>query len=127
MSYYLSIILAAILGGSVPTLAKYALTVFPTFSLLSIRFFVACITLLPLIILCQKEFNLKMLKNLIMVGIVGAINPIILYISLKYTQASVSPLIYAATPLLTAIYVSRNKLEQIAKKTITGILIGLSA
>ncbi len=125
MSYYLSIILAAILGGSVPTLAKYALTVFPTFSLLSIRFFVACITLLPLII-AAKEFNLKMLKNLIMVGIVGAINPIILYISLKYTQASVSPLIYAATPLLTAIYVSRNKLEQIAKKTITGILIGLS-
>ena len=124
MSYYLSIALAAILGGSVPTLAKYALAVFPTFSLLFIRFFVACITLLPLIIF-SKELNLKMLKNLIVVGIIGALNPIILYISLKYTQASVSPLIYAATPLLTAIYVSRNKLEQISKKTIAGILLGL--
>lgn len=125
MPYYLNITLAAILGGSVPTLAKYALAVFPTFSLLFIRFFVACITLLPLIIF-SKELNLKMLKNLIVVGIVGALNPIILYISLKYTQASTSPLIYAATPLLTAIYVSRNKMEQISKKAITGILIGFT-
>lgn len=125
MPFYLKIVLAAILGGSVPTLAKYALAVFPTFSLLTIRFFVACLTLLPLIIL-SKELNLKALKNLALVGIFGALNPIILYIALKYTQASVSPLIYAATPLLTAMYVSRHQLEKISKKTIRGIVIGLT-
>ena len=125
MSYFLAISLAALLGGSVPTLAKYALTVFPTFGLLFIRFFVACLTLIPLIIK-SKELNLKILKSLAVVGIVGALNPIILYIALQFTQASVTPLIYAATPLLTALYVSRNKLETISQNTIKGIIIGLT-
>lgn len=125
MNYFFTIALAAILGGSVPSLAKYALIVFPTFSLLFIRFFVACVTLLPLIIK-SKELNLKNLKNLTYVGIIGALNPIILYLALKYTQASVSPLIYAVTPLLTAIYVSRNKLETITKNTIKGMIIGFT-
>lgn len=119
------IALAALLGGSVPALAKYALAVIPTFSLLFIRFFVACLTLLPLIVR-SKELNLTMLKALTLVGIVGALNPIILYIALKYTQASVSPLLYAATPLLTAIYLSRKKLETISPKTLLGIAIGFA-
>ncbi|OGD60715.1 hypothetical protein A3I57_01485 [Candidatus Beckwithbacteria bacterium RIFCSPLOWO2_02_FULL_47_23] len=125
MSYLVAISLAALLGGSVPALAKFALAVIPTFSLLFIRFFVACITLLPLIIR-SKELNGKMLKALTLVGIVGALNPIILYIALKYTQASVSPLLYAATPLLTALYLSRKKLETISKNTLLGIIIGFA-
>src|SRR3989344_5726680 len=125
MPYLLAISLAALLGCSVPALAKYALAVIPTFSLLFIRFFVACMTLLPLIVR-SKELNLKMLKNLTLVGIVGVLNPIILYIALKYTQASVSPLLYAATPLLTALYLSRKKLETISKNTLLGIIIGFA-
>lgn len=124
MSYFLTISLAALLGGSIPTLAKFALAVFPTFSLLFIRFFVACLTLLPLIIK-SKELNLKTLKDLTAVGIVGGLNPTIFYTALRYTQASVAPLIYAATPLLTALYTSRNKLEKISKTTMKGIIIGL--
>jgi len=125
MSYLLAISLAAFLGGSVPALAKFALAVFPTFTLLFIRFFVACLTLLPLI-MKSKELNREMLKALTLVGIVGALNPIILYIALEYTQASVSPLLYAATPLLTALYFSRKKLEKISKNTWLGIIIGFS-
>src|SRR3989344_563202 len=56
MSYLVAISLAALLGGSVPALAKFALAVIPTFSLLFIRFFVACMTLLPLIVR-SKELN----------------------------------------------------------------------
>lgn len=125
MPYLLAISLAALLGGSVPALAKFALTVFPTFFLLFIRFFIACLTLIPLIIR-SKELNLKMLKNLTFLGIIGALNPIILYMALKYTQASVSPLLYAATPLLTALYLSRKKMETISKNTLLGIIIGFS-
>jgi drug/metabolite transporter (DMT)-like permease len=124
MPYFLAITLAALLGGSVPALAKFALAVLPTFFLLFIRFFIACLTLLPFIIR-SKELNLKTLKNLTAVGIVGALNPTILYIALKYTQASVSPLIYAATPLLTALYASRKKVETISKVTFKGMIIGL--
>lgn len=57
-------------------------------------------------------------------GIIGALNPIILFLSLRYTSASVSPLIYAAVPLLTALYISRKKSEILTKNTIKRIILG---
>jgi len=124
MSYLWLIVLAALFGGSNPTLAKYALDVFPAFVLLFIRFSIASITLLPLVIK-SKELNLKAFKTFALVGIMGSLNPIILYNALQYTQASVSPLIYAATPLLTALVLSKQKAEKISKNTMKGIAVGL--
>lgn len=124
MSYWLTISLAALFGGSVPTLAKIALEVFPTFVLVFLRFFVATVTLLPFVIK-KKELNIRTFKSLSLVGVVGALNPILLFIALRYTQASVSPLIYAASPLVTALYFSRAKAEKIAERTMKGIIIGL--
>ncbi|MDZ7586626.1 MAG: DMT family transporter [Patescibacteria group bacterium] len=124
MSYILLIVVSALLGGSVPTLAKFALDVFPTFILLFLRFAVASLTLLPLIIK-SRYLNPKAFKAFAVVGIMGAINPIILYNALKYTQASVSPLIYAASPLLTALIVSKQNAEKISRNMIKGIIVGL--
>lgn len=124
MSYFLAISLAAIFGGSIATLVKYALPVFPTFFLLLIRYFVAVLTLLPLIIK-SGELKLNTFKNLTPVGIIGALNPALLYISLNFTQASVTPLIYAATPLLTAIYYAYTKKEKITPQMLKGIIVGL--
>lgn len=124
MSYLWLIVLAALFGGSNPTFAKYALDVFPAFVLLFLRFFVASITLLPLVIK-SKELNLKAFKTFFLVGAIGSLNPIILYNALQYTQASVSPLIYAATPLLTALVLSKLKTEKISKNTMKGIAVGL--
>jgi drug/metabolite transporter (DMT)-like permease len=123
MPFFLTIALAAFLGGSVTTLAKLALISFPTFTLLFIRFFIATITLFPLII-HSKELSLKNFAKLLPLGIIGSLNPIILFMSLRYTSASVSPLIYAAVPLLTAIYVSTKKSETLSRNAIKGIILG---
>lgn len=86
-------ITAAFLGGSVPVSAKIALEVFHPFTLIFIRFLTATLFLLPFV---WKSGVLKKyrLQSFIPVGIVGALNPILLFIALQYTQASVAPLIY---------------------------------
>lgn len=124
MSYIIAISLAALLGGSIATLVKLALPVFPTFFLLFIRYSVAGLSLLPLVIK-SGELNLKSFRHLTLVGIMGAFNPMLLYIALNFTQASVSPLIYAAVPILTAIYYFQVKKEKISRRTLQGIIIGL--
>src|SRR5690348_801500 len=109
------ILIAAIAGGSVPPFAKIAETVFQPFTLVFIRFFFATLVLLPFIYQ-RKELNLKALKDLSWVSIIGSLNPILLFIALLFTTASVSPLIYAAVPLMTVLYMARWKNKPIPQE-----------
>lgn len=117
-------VIAAFLGGSIPVAAKIALEVFQPFTLVFIRFLTATLFLLPFI---WKSGGLKMrsLRTFIPVGIVGAINPILLFIALQYTQASVAPLIYAAIPAMNALYFYFVKNDRLDTKQILGIILGL--
>jgi len=114
-------IVAAICGASVPVLAKYALQILQPFTLVSIRFLVASLTLLPFV---WKDLNFRTFKNLLLPAFIGAFNPIILFIALQYTKASVSPLIYASVPAMTAIYLVIAKKKQISFSQKMGILVG---
>lgn len=92
---------AAFCGGSIVVAAKIALEVFEPFTIVFIRFLSAILFLIPLVVK-TGEFKFSSIKQFIPVGIVGALNPILLFIALQYTQASVSPLIYASVPAMTA-------------------------
>src|SRR5579872_4967598 len=92
-------VIAAICGGAVPVTAKIALEAFQPFTLVVVRFFCACLFLLPFMVK-GKELRFSSFKNFIPVAIAGALNPIILFIALPYTQASISPLIYAVIPVM---------------------------
>jgi drug/metabolite transporter (DMT)-like permease len=118
------IVLASVFGGSVPVASKYGLEVFKPFTMVVLRFFIASIFLLPLVIK-SKELNIKKFKELFPVALVGALNPILLFIALQFTKASFSPLIYASVPALTAIYSAVVLKKKLNKMEILGILIGL--
>lgn len=117
------IAIAAFCGGSIPPFAKVALEVFQPFTLVLIRFFFASIVLLPFIYK-SKELNVKSFKNLFRVAAIGALNPILLFIALQFTQASVSPLIYAAIPMMTAVYLSIFRKQKIQSIQMIGIVVG---
>ena len=121
----LLIIVAAVAGGSIAPFAKIALEVFPPFTLTVIRFLSAALVLLPFVI-HNKELHPRMLRELLLVAIIGAINPILLFIALQFTLASVSPLIYAAVPLLTALYLHRFRLTKITRDSFLGIVVGFT-
>jgi drug/metabolite transporter (DMT)-like permease len=116
-------IIAAIFGGSVPVAAKIALEVFQPFTLIFIRFFSAMLFMLPYI---WKSGVLKgtKLKTFLPVALIGAINPILLFIALQYTQASVSPFIYAGIPAMTAFYFYITKAQRLTIVQTLGIILG---
>lgn len=121
----LLIIVAALAGGSIPPLAKIALEAFPPFTLIVIRFLAASLVLLPFV-RRSRELNLRVFRQLLGVEVIGAINPILLFIALQFTPALVSPLIYAAVPLLTGLYLRVFKGVKIAKDQLLGIVTGFS-
>lgn len=116
-------VVAAITGGSTTVFAKIALEVFHPFSLIAVRFFFACLFLLPFVYK-TGELQPRFFKQLWSVGLIGAINPILLFIALPFTTASVAPLIYASVPALTACYLYLTMKQEISRKQVGGILIG---
>lgn len=121
----LLIIVAAIAGGSIPPFAKIALEVFQPFTLIAIRFLAASLVLLPFV-RRSRELNLRIFRELLGVEVIGAINPILLFIALQFTPALVSPLIYAAVPLMTALFLRGFIGVKIAKDQLLGIVTGFS-
>lgn len=120
---FVLIVVAAFAGGSNPALAKYALESLGPFTTLSIRFGTAGLFLLPFVINANEVSSFRF-KQLFTTNLVGAINPILLFIALQFTQASFSPLIYAGVPAMTALYVALVKKEKIQSKQLLGILLG---
>jgi len=121
----LLIVVAALAGGSIAPLAKVALEAIPPFTLIVIRFFFASLVLLPFV-QRNKELDRKTLRTLLPVAVIGAANPILLFIALQFTPSSVSPLIYAAVPLLTALYLHTFRNTRITRDNLLGILVGFT-
>lgn len=117
------IALAALCGGSVPPFAKIALEVFQPFTLVMIRFLFATLVLIPFV---QRsgELNVSSFRKLFATVAIGALNPILLFIALQFTKASVAPLIYAVVPSMTAIYLAVVKKKRIVGAQIIGIVVG---
>jgi len=119
------IVVSALAGGSVAPFAKVALEVFRPFTLVLIRFLSASLVLLPFVYRCG-ELNRKTLEELLWVALVGSLNPVLLFIALQFTPSSVSPLIYAAVPLMTVLYLHHFRGQKIAADKILGIGVGFS-
>jgi drug/metabolite transporter (DMT)-like permease len=117
------IILAAVAGGSVAPFAKVALEVFPPFTLVFIRFLSAALVLLPFV-KRNHELSFKFFKDLLSVAVLGSLNPILLFIALQFTPSSVSPLIYASVPLMTAVFLHQFREIKISSESVWGIIVG---
>jgi drug/metabolite transporter (DMT)-like permease len=121
----LLILIAAIAGGSVAPFAKISLEVFQPFTLVLIRFLSASLVMLPFVYR-NRELTLSALKKVLLVAAIGSLNPILLFIALQFTPSSVSPLIYAAVPLMTALYLQRFKQVKITSNKLLGIITGFA-
>lgn len=115
-------LIAATLGGAVPVLAKFGLEAFPSFTLNLIRFFFASLCLLPFVY-GKLAFNTSFIKKLILISLVGSANPLLLFIALNFTTASVAPLIYASVPIMVALFTT-YKGVRLSKKQWLGVSIG---
>lgn len=115
---------AAFCGGAIPVAGKIALEAFHPFTAVTLRFVLACIVLLPFVH-AQGELSVARFVRLRWVSLAGALNPIILFLVLPLIKASITPFVFAAVPLLTAIYLYAVYGERITRMQTLGIGVGI--
>jgi drug/metabolite transporter (DMT)-like permease len=117
------IVLSALIGSTTPPFAKYALDGLGPFTLLLIRFISAKTVLW--FIAPKQERNIETWNKLKFTSLFGAGNPLLFFVSLTATPASITPLFFAANPSLTAIHAKLFRKGHISRKQLAGILTGL--
>lgn len=121
--HFLLIALVALAGGSIPPFAKLALESFGPFTLVFFRFLAA--TIVMYFFMPKKELSLKHLVSLRWVGIVGALNPIFIFLALQHIQSNITALFYAIIPGLGVAYLWLAKGEKTLPRQLLGFALGL--
>ena len=118
------LILGAIIGGGVSSVTKIGLVQIPPFIFSFIRFFIASLVLLPFL-RSEKIPKGKDLLILIGVSILPVSNVALFVVGVKLTTASIAVMLYAATPILTALFCAYFISHKMGIKKWFYILIGL--
>jgi len=118
------VILAAFLGGGTAVYVKIGLKDIPPFTYTFIRFSLALIFFIPLLVKTKFKINKESIP-VFAVSLLSSINIILFSFGIRLTSASVGQLIYAAVPMLAAIISFYLLKEKITWKKLFGILIGL--
>ncbi len=123
---FLFVFIAAVVGGGIPPLAKIALTVFPTFAFIFIRYIIAALLLIPVASHLKKNFHKKNLVPLIAVSLIGMANVSFFAFGVERTSATVAAVLYAAVPIIAVIASAIILKHQITLQTTLGIITGFT-
>jgi drug/metabolite transporter (DMT)-like permease len=121
--HFVLIALVALAGGSIPPFAKLGLQSFEPFTLVFFRFLFASIVLYFFV--PKKELSIKNLFKFRWVGLVGALNPIFIFLALKYIPSNITALFYATIPGLSVLYLLLIKHVRTSGAQIAGFMLGL--
>lgn len=119
---FLSILLGAIIGGATAAVSKIGLVQIPTLSFAFLRFFLALVLILPFYL--TKKNLLKDIKLLTPVSLLATGNIIVFILGLKITTATISQLLYAASPIIIGFITHYFYKNRLSLKQSIGIIIG---
>ena len=119
------VIIVAALGGGIPTFAKMALEVFPTFTFVFLRFVIAALVLMPFIVKKRLQISKKELLHIALISLLGTGNVVFFAFGVKHTSATVSQLLFAVVPIIAVIASMLILKTTISKQKIIGMLLGL--
>ncbi|MEK7543596.1 MAG: DMT family transporter [Patescibacteria group bacterium] len=119
----IAIIIASVLWATSGVSAKLLVQVLNPFVAAFYRFLIASFCILPFFLRAKKPKGY--LKNLIPLGLLGTANIIFFYIGMTTTTANAAALVYAGTPLATALLAKLLIKEDVSRKKFLGVLIGL--
>lgn len=114
---------SAAFGSIIPVAAKAGLEAFGSFTMIFFRFSLGVAVLMFLIPRAQR--GLKTAKQLWKESVLGALNPLLLFIALRFTDASIAGVIYSTIPILAALYSYKHLNERLSKGQITGLVVGI--
>lgn len=108
----LAIIFGSFLGGAVSAVTKIGLVNIPPFTFSLIRFCIASLCLLPLLIKSGVKINKEVIP-LVLVSLLPVLNVVFFVLGVKTTTASIAQMLYGGTPILAGIFsfiILKNKL-----------------
>lgn len=116
-------VISAIGASLILISAKVGLEAFGPFTMVFFRFAISVGILWFLVPDGRKGLSTG--KKLFVTSVLGALNPILLFIALQFTDANIAPIIYAVIPIMAAIYLFFFEDEKLSRKQIGGLTIGL--
>lgn len=119
----IAIIIVSVLWGTAGVTAKLLIHVLNPFVAAFFRFLVASLCILPFFVRAKKPKGY--LRDLIPLSFLSAANIVFYYVGMTTTTANAATLVYAGTPLATALLSKILINENVSRKRIFGILIGL--
>lgn len=119
----LAIVTASILWGTAGVSAKLLVQVLNPFVAAFYRFLIASLCILPFFLRAKKPRGY--LRHLLPMSLLSAANVVFFYLGIKTTTANAATLLYAGTPLATALLAKILIKEDVTRKKFIGVLIGL--
>jgi len=120
---FLAILFGSLFGGAVTTVIKIGLVEIPPLTFSFLRFFIASIVLLP-IVLKNKSVSVKKIKNLLPFTLFATLNVILFILGIRFTTATIGQLLYAGVPFLTGVITFLVFGDRLSSKKILGIIVG---
>lgn len=120
---FLSIVLVSLLGGAMGAVTKIGLSDIPPLSFAFIRFFIAFLIVIPFMVKMERKI-IKDFVALAPISLLATINIALFTLGVKITTATISGLLYAATPLIIAFFSYLFIAEKLNRNKILGIIIG---
>lgn len=114
---------AGILGGIAPLFMKIGLKEFNSYQVLFIRFGVAVILVVPLLIYHLKKISVKQLRLVIPAGLLFSGNVFFFVVGIQYTTSIVSQLFYLLTPVIVSLVSYFLFHEKISGRRIISMII----
>lgn len=118
-----AILLAATLGGGIPTLTKISLEEMPPFSFTFLRFFVAAACILPFFLKDKPKMQ-KDFYKVIFFSLFLSCNVILFPLGVRLTTATIGQTLYIFTPILVAVLAFFFLSEIFNFKKVIGIVVG---
>lgn len=122
---FIALLLATLFGATAGAAGKLLLQTYNPFVVAFFRFGLAALIIIPWFLHKRPKNLLRTIKEIFPIAILSTINISLFFIALTKTTANAAAIIYAATPILTAVLSPFLINERISTKKIAGIALGL--
>jgi drug/metabolite transporter (DMT)-like permease len=119
----MALLLATFFGATAGASGKILLETNAPFVVAFWRFGLAFLIILPLFILTKPKNFSQQLKNILPIALLSSINILLFFLALTMTTANAAAVIYAATPILTALLSGKVVGEKLTRRKAIGILL----
>lgn len=121
---FVLVLLTALVGGGITVAIKIGLKEIPPFVFTFLRFGIAFIGILPILIIKKEKINKKYLSKAFLVSIFGTLDVVFFALGIKYTTATIGQILFTAVPILAVILSFLILSERISVSKTLGVFLG---